>query len=61
MRQEEKECPKCGHRSFGEGVFKGYAVLRPTDKILSMGSEVIATVCLRCGRSFQKNPDKFKQ
>lgn len=56
------KCPNCGNAEIGKGKLDGYAVLRPAEKILSMGSPIIVDVCTKCGLIIQmkvKYPDKF--
>lgn len=57
------KCPDCGSSEIGKGKLDGYAALRPAEKIMSMGSSIMADVCTNCGLIMQmkvKNPEKFK-
>lgn len=60
--EENKECPICGCTEIGEGILSGYATMRPANKYLSFGSNVLADVCTKCGHilSFRvADPEKF--
>ncbi|HWJ04044.1 MAG TPA: transcription initiation factor TFIIIB [Verrucomicrobiae bacterium] len=60
---QDKTCPECGGTDFGKGRLTGYAKLMPVDKVLSMGSAIIAEVCTNCGNIIclkVERPDKFK-
>ncbi|MCQ4935184.1 MULTISPECIES: transcription initiation factor TFIIIB [Anaerotignum] len=61
--KNNKECPICGCNEIGEGLFSGYATMKPTNKFFALGSNVIADVCTKCGHilSFRvAEPEKFK-
>ncbi|MCA0969315.1 transcription initiation factor TFIIIB [Halobacillus litoralis] len=56
-------CPKCGGKELGRGKQNGYAVVTPTHKAISFGSEVEHVLCTDCGfiiESYVKQPEKFK-
>jgi len=59
-----EKCPECGCNDIGKGKWDGYSVLRPTDKMLSMGSKVFVEVCTNCGLILAlrvEKPEKFKK
>ena len=61
--ERTKECPICGCKDIGEGTLSGHANMRPTNKFFSIGSEVLADVCTKCGHIFSlrvTKPEKFK-
>lgn len=41
-------CPKCGFTDFGEGCLRGVDLV-PKEKLVLIGSMVIAKVCTNCG------------
>ncbi|UOQ45593.1 transcription initiation factor TFIIIB [Halobacillus salinarum] len=56
-------CPKCGSRELGKGKHSGYAVMVPSEKALSLGSDIEYILCTDCGliiESYVKKPEKFK-
>ena len=46
---ENNKCPACGHNELGMGLLSGYSKVRPAGKLLSMGSDMIAVLCTKCG------------
>lgn len=59
-----RNCPECGCKDIGKGKWDGYALLRPCDRLLSMGSKVFAEVCTNCGLVLAlrvEKPEKFKR
>ncbi|MCG8502913.1 MAG: transcription initiation factor TFIIIB [Firmicutes bacterium] len=62
--EKAKQCLECGSKEVGQGQFKDYAVMRPVGKLFSLGSPVIADVCLNCGLVLNlrvQQPYKFKK
>lgn len=60
----KRKCPECGCNEIGMGKWEGYAVLRPHDSFLSLGSNVFAEVCTNCGLVLAlrvQKPEKFKK
>ncbi len=58
-----KECPKCGGTDIGKGKQDGYAVMLPANKVMSLGSEILYSICTDCGfiiESYVRKPEKFK-
>ncbi len=49
MMYHNLKCPECGGEEVGMGRFSGYASLQPEGKFLSVGSGVIAYLCINCG------------
>lgn len=49
MDEKKIKCPQCGCTEIGKGKFEGRAKLYPIDTFFSMGSEVVADVCTKCG------------
>ncbi|MBD1372826.1 transcription initiation factor TFIIIB [Hazenella sp. IB182357] len=61
--KEVLNCPECGGTEIGKGKHSGYAVMTPGDKLMTLGSEIVYTLCTDCGfiiKSYVKNPKKFK-
>ncbi|RLQ93774.1 hypothetical protein [Falsibacillus albus] len=58
----ENVCRNCGGTEFAEGKMDGYSVVRPVDKMMSMGSPLLLNICKKCGevRSMRvMKPEKF--
>jgi hypothetical protein len=52
-----------GCNQIGEGVFSGYATMKSPNKVFSLGSNVVADVCTKCGHIVSlrvTEPEKFK-
>lgn len=61
--EHEIKCPECGSTEIGKGNLDGYALLRPADKMFSLGSPIIVELCTNCGLVINlrvKKPEKFK-
>ena len=59
---ENNGCPKCGSKYLGFGELRGDARLYPQNKFFTLGSRLIATVCLHCGEIVSwrvDEPEKF--
>lgn len=54
----EQRCPECGCEKFGKGRLSGYASLQPVDRFFSIGSSIIAYVCLNCGYIIKMKAEK---
>jgi predicted RNA-binding Zn-ribbon protein involved in translation (DUF1610 family) len=52
------KCPECGCEKIGRGKLSGYAALHPVEKFLSMGSGIIAYVCVNCGYILKMQVEK---
>ncbi len=52
------KCPECGSEKIGKGKLSGYANLQPVGKFLSMGSGIIAYVCVDCGYIIKMQAEK---
>lgn len=60
---DKKECPACGSKEIGEGKQYGQGKMFPIGNPLSLGSEVIAQICTKCGYVLSMKvtkPGKFK-
>ncbi|MFF5995805.1 transcription initiation factor TFIIIB [Lysinibacillus sp. KU-BSD001] len=62
MRNEAKECPKCGCTHIGYGKQGGYGNVSANGK-LSFGSAIMHVICTDCGyviESYATRPKSFK-
>ena len=61
--ESNKVCSICGCKEIGEGKLSGHANMRSTDKVFSIGSEIIAYICTKCGHILSMrvtHPEKFR-
>ena len=67
LKQEELRCSRiltsneigrASCREIGKGKLSGYANLQPVGKFLSMGSGIIAYVCVDCGYIIKMQAEK---
>jgi len=57
------KCPICGCENIGQGKLSGYTNMNIINNHFSIGSEVVAEICTKCGQILSlriNNPDKFK-